>query len=238
LNGSGWRVAGGGWRGGLNGGLVSLAAGSLIFLTACSESAPTYPSAPAWDPSVQLDDSTFVIYHWPLGKIISIYPDTSNAPVGGNLPDELVLATQAWSRVISHGEFHFALVDDPHQADVVVQYSSSNPLVQIPAGCPRGGGAGVTVLCIAGRDVRPLSFVPAVGGDSHVKMAVSVRYDDPAEFHKLVAHELGHVLGIGRTSPDSQDLMFILPGSATPTAADTQTLLYLLHQPSALNFGS
>jgi len=50
----------------------------------------------------------------------------------------------------------------------------------------------------------------------------------------LVAHELGHVLGIGSHSGDAEDLMFAAPRVESPSAADARTLRVLLHEPSEL----
>jgi predicted Zn-dependent protease len=67
-----------------------------------------------------------------------------------------------------------------------------------------------------------------------VKVDVRVdrgRVDSEHAFRALVAHELGHVVGIGAHSDDPADLMFGAPSVLAPSARDARTLRYVLHQP-------
>jgi hypothetical protein len=106
---------------------------------------------------------------------------------------------------------------------------------------PPGSGGGKTVFCATSptADVLPL----LAGGGGHVKVDV---YVDPMRisdavlagagltradaFPILIAHELGHVLGIGSHSPDATDLMFGLPTVRRPSARDEATLRFVLAQ--------
>jgi predicted Zn-dependent protease len=52
---------------------------------------------------------------------------------------------------------------------------------------------------------------------------------------RLVAHELGHVLGIGRHSEDPRDLMWRTdPSRSTPGPRDAATVLVLYHTVAGL----
>jgi predicted Zn-dependent protease len=51
---------------------------------------------------------------------------------------------------------------------------------------------------------------------------------DAATFDAIVAHELGHVLGIGAHSPLADDLMFGAPRRPDPSERDARTLRVLL----------
>ena len=59
---------------------------------------------------------------------------------------------------------------------------------------------------------------------------------DNAHFRAFVAHELGHVLGLGAHSGNIADLMFGAPSRLTPSTADVETLLYVLGQTPTVRF--
>lgn len=196
---------------------------------------------PAYDPTVQFDDGSRGTYHWPLGSTISIHVDNSTAPplAGVDLPATVNQAIALWEETIYYREFDARIVNDPADADVVVQLSTAPPIVIIPTGCVRGGGAapGVTTICTTGRTVVALPFASVDPPASKVKMAVSVRRDavgSDAAFLSLVAHELGHVFGIGGHSSDTDDLMHAAPTAPRPSEGDARTLRFVLQRPSAL----
>jgi len=72
-----------------------------------------------------------------------------------------------------------------------------------------------------------------VGGQpSSVRMVVSVQGSeatDPAGLKRVVLHELGHVLGIGRHSPNMDDVMEAHAPVDRLSAADRATIQVLYH---------
>lgn len=209
------------------------AAGLVASLAGCD--APTAPrESVAYDPT-QLTDGK--LYHWALGRTIAVFVD----PIGQSAAEELTGAvgagTDAWESNVYYREFRLRMVNAPGDADVVVRLAAAPTRVTVPDGCPAPGvAAGVTYFCIDAADsvvVLPLLS----GASSRIRMDVRV---DPSRLlvnqtlGALVAHELGHVLGIGSHSGVPDDLMFTVPRVDTPSAADARTLRVLLHERSEL----
>ena len=72
-----------------------------------------------------------------------------------------------------------------------------------------------------------------------MKVDVSVRHafaGTEESLRSVVAHELGHVVGIGGHSPEPSDLMYAAPTVLVPTERDARTLRTVLHLPSELRF--
>jgi predicted Zn-dependent protease len=91
---------------------------------------------------------------------------------------------------------------------------------------------------------NPGDFVPQIlqlndGSGGHVKMDVRINLgaiSDPQYFDAIVAHELGHVLGIGTHSSNVADIMNGTPRVFAPSADDAATLRYVLSRPAAARF--
>jgi len=230
------------WRRGL---LAGLAAGAL--LAACD--APTGDREQAtFDPRLVAQDESGqfrpFVYHWPLGATIAVYVDRTAAPAGSDLRAALLDGAALWTSELFYREATFTVVTDPRDADVVLHYGEAPRIVGAGSCAPPGGSAvGITFFCadLAAKGFETLPLLAAGGATGaaagHVKMDVAVyrsRVADETTFRRLVAHELGHVLGIGTHSPSSADLMFGFPAVDAPSAGDARTLRYVLHQPADL----
>lgn len=205
---------------------------ALLFLAACD--APTIVAeSPAYDPSVTLTDGSRGTYHWPLGRTIAIYVDPSTSVDLAGVVSE---ASVRWRAATYFREFDTRIVSEPTAADAVVHLHDAAPVVTIPSGCSTGSAPGVTIICVTGNTVISLPFASGAPG-SHIKMDVSVdrtAVGTDAEFLSLVAHELGHVFGIGGHSPDRDDLMHAAPTASQPSEGDARTLRFVLGRPSDL----
>ena len=214
------------------------AAVALVALCACGDS-PTPPSegAPGYDPhGAALDEfgqQRRFLYHWPVGSVIRVFVDVTAAPAGSDLRSAVLAAASGWTGTLRNREAALALVTDPLQADVVVHYGEAPRIVGTADCAPPAPAVGVTFACpdfAAGSfAVLPLES----GGAGHVKMDVAVHRGlagDEGRFRRVVAHEMGHLLGIGAHSPSAADLMHAAPTVTTPSAADGQTLRWLLQQ--------
>lgn len=211
---------------------------AALLVAACD--APTVPAeGPAYDPIA----ITGVIYHWPLGRTIAVYVDETQSPAGADLPGVVAEAARLWEDGLYYREFAIALVSNPSAADIVLHFRAAPRIVGTADCAPSDIGAGYTFFCPApgeggeelGDSVLTLPLLS--GAPSRVKMDIYVdgaRATTRAQLLSVVAHELGHALGIGSHSDESADLMFTAPTAPRPTARDARTLRYVLHQRAEL----
>lgn len=223
---------------------AALAARALLIavLVACDAPSVDGPAF-GYDPALEYFDGGGrhdFFYHWPLGTSVRVFADPALQPAGWDLADAVRRGSALWQSEMYYREASLRLVASPADADVVVHFDGAPPVTAYPADCapPFIQAAGVTVLC-PNASYSALEVMPLVGGGApgHVKMDVTIvasRIADLAQFRRVVAHEVGHVFGIGAHSGDATDLMFAAPQVDAPSAADGQTLRYVLHRPDAV----
>ena len=205
--------------------------GLAIALASCD--APTIPEETfAYDPRLPGG----LLFHWPIGSTISVFPDPTGWP--GNIDHQAAVrdAFALWQQIIRYRDYTLRLVDDPANADVIIHHQDAPFLVDVSE-CiyPDAGATGVTFFCPS-ESFDSLQVLPLLaGGTGRVKM--DVRIGSPMNVSQgnvqaYVAHELGHVLGIGSHSPESRDLMYVgeLRVDA-PSERDARTLRWVLRQP-------
>lgn len=192
----------------------------------------------AYDPTTLTDG---LIYHWPTGADIALFVDTRNEPAEADLARAVREAVAAWNAVGRIGQVRLTITSNVKAADVIVHH----PGTQLPvttAACepPVIFGSSYTHFCPDPADAsRPVVFPFSDGTGARVKMLVSVNrgvVDSEEIFRAHVAHELGHVLGIGAHSNETTDLMFGVPRRLTPSSRDAQTLRYVLGQVPDIRF--
>lgn len=176
-------------------------------------------------------------YHWPLGRTVGVYVDPTAEPSGTDLEEAVREGAARWNAAVYYREFTLRVVSTPDDADVVVHHATA-PLLVGTGTCdyPPVAAGGVTFFCpaVSGDTVETL---PLLAGAGPGRLKIDVRVDrarvaDDAGFRSLVAHELGHVVGIGAHSDRAEDLMFAVPRAAAPSARDERTLRFLLHEPA------
>lgn len=198
--------------------------------------APTMTSfEPGYDPLTLVP----LFYHWDAGHEITIFVDPNQPAPATDLEGAVREAIAAWEAVGPLGEVRMRVVSDYRQADVIVHHSAAPRLVATELCDPLPTGAGgYTFFCIdENLQAIPLLLVDGSGG--RVQMDVAINrdaVDADSTFRAVVAHELGHVLGIGAHSPNMTDLMFGSPRRRTPTTLDARTLLYVLWHTPAVRF--
>lgn len=222
-------------------------AAALLALVAASCDAPT-ANGPTfgYDPSLSYADANGdvqqFLYRWPLGAAVRVFVELDGQPADWDLASAVDDGARRWEREMFYREVTLRRVDGADAADVAIHFDGAPPVVELPAGCgfPFVQAAGVTVLCpntsFTGLETLPLATGASAGG-GHVKIDVTIvrsRIADAAQFQRVVAHELGHVFGIGAHSGNREDLMFPVPQVGAPSAADGRTLRYVLHNRDAV----
>lgn len=176
----------------------------LVVLAGC-ESAVIPPEAGVAPYEYRLAVTPPLVLRWPAGSVIRVYVAGGDPTLGAALEN----GAAAWNRHALFGEYRLERTTDLGRADVVLRWSTEVGTVDY-TGCFPSTPRAVTTFCAAGDDLRDGLWVfPRVdGGPSRVRMLVSVLATESASAGVLVAHELGHVLGIMRHSDDAQDLMY------------------------------
>lgn len=206
----------------------------LALSAACD--APTVPTRVGVYPFKLQTSTGDVVMRWPAGARVrvAVAPGGTGQP---NLVAGVSAAAAGWNAAALYGEYELVPVSAVEEADVLVA-SSDGPLPVDAAQCtPSPGGFGVTTFCLTADGEHLQSFPLLQGGGGHVKMIVTVLGSlaaDEARARRVVAHELGHVLGIARHSPNPGDLMAANPTVWVPALADRATVLALYHTPAAV----
>jgi hypothetical protein len=179
------------------------------------------------------------ILRWPSGTTLRVFV----APSGDAARDGLLVAAAAqgaaaWNAAALFGEYRIALTSAHEQADAVVAWSDA-PLPVGTEDCRPALQRAVTTFCVAdfGTDSAHLETFPlrppAGPGTGRVKMLVTLLGTEaifPDRVPRLVTHELGHVLGIGRHSPNENDVMSSVdPQVVQPSRRDAATVQVLYH---------
>jgi len=203
-------------------------------LVACD--APTAPAPVGAYPFTLQTSSGDLVMHWAGGATVRVFVAPGGS-VAASLSSALIAGSAAWNASVLFREYRLEQAALPAEADVVFAGSDA-PLPVDVAGCtPTIDGLAVTTFCLTA-DRRSLQTFPLTGGNagpSHVVFVVTVLASvavDPAAARRVVAHELGHVLGISRHSSSAADLMFANPATERPSAADAATVQLLYHTPA------
>lgn len=174
------------------------------------------------------------VLRWPIGSTVNVFvvadADATNTQW---LRDATSLGADEWNAAAIYGEVDLRVVNRVEDADVVVEYSAASSPVDV-SGCIPSGSFAYTTFCLTSDRAHLTTFPLKDGSGGHVKFLVTIRSGyapDVTTLRGLVAHELGHVLGIARHSPKSTDLMY---GGTTllrtdPSPADRATLQVLYH---------
>ncbi len=149
---------------------------------------------------------------------------------GVDLAGAVQRAVSAWNAVPQEREFTLDVVTNRDLADVIV-YDRSLPQPVATGSCPfnPSGAAGYTYFCpLNGRAERLRPIASSV-----LTTAIVIRVDmtttaTQAALDALVAHEVGHAVGIGGHSPQTTDVMYTRPTVRTPTDRDRNTLRNVL----------
>lgn len=173
------------------------------------------------------------VLRWPVGTTVRVWVAADTDPARTSLLENaFAQAADAWNSAALYGEVELQKTDEIGNADAVLLFSSTAPPVDL-SNCPRQGALAITTFCLDMQDQNRLALLPLLsGGGGRVRFLVTVAavVNDAEQVRRLVAHELGHVLGIARHSPRPTDLMYgNTLTTAVPSVADRATLQLLYH---------
>jgi len=178
-------------------------------------------------------DQTELVMRWPEGAVVRVFavpgPDTERTKL---LADGLAHGIGVWNDITLYDEFRLEIADRVHEADVVIGWSDGEFPIETADCEPGTDGRAVTTFCPHPDDptrLRPFPIRTPAGLEfGRPRIVIVIRAgqaESPEMVPRLVAHELGHALGIGQHSPDANDLMWrgtLLADE--PTAADVATI--------------
>lgn len=189
-----------------------------------------------------------VIYRWPDGQTIGVHV----APTGETERDALLEAAfrhtaQAWNDAVLYGEYRLEAAP-LQRADVILAWANHALPIDTSECPPSPDGFAWTTFCANSTGTAIAAYPLTVGQhvEDGVHMIVQVLQTelepDPDRVAALVAHEFGHVLGIGthpcrlsdsgctRRQGAHESLMYLgIPERSTPSAADRSTIELLYH---------
>ena len=192
---------------------LALCAGLLLLAACDSATVPARDRTEAYDFRLPFIGDSLVL-RWPNSSRIRVFLNPGTDEQNGLLTAAYRLGSVAWEQASLYVDYRFAQVGAPEQADVIITWSGSALPVET-AQCPPGGGFAFTTFCVNTERTRLVPFPLRAGTmPSSVRFLVTIREsvgNNPARVRSLVAHELGHVLGIEQHSPNPEDLMFSDP---------------------------
>ena len=173
------------------------------------------------------------VLRWPIGSEVRVYvAEDQDAARTAALHSALENGIRVWNAAALYGEVKLVQTRQLADADALLRFSSTLPPLDT-GNCPPGGGLAYTTFCLDTSGAHLASFPQPNGGETRVKFIVTVRAQttlDADAVRRLVAHELGHVLGIGQHSARQTDLLYGgMPARSDLSPADRATLQVLYH---------
>jgi hypothetical protein len=188
-----------------------------------------------------------IVYRWPDGHRIGVHlvpaSDAEGTAMLGRALDHTIAV---WNDAVLYGEYRIERVGI-ERADVILAWANEPLPVDVTDCPPLPFGAAWTTFC-ADESGEAIDFYPLLSGDHRedgVHMIVQIlrdAADSPERLCGLVAHEFGHVLGIGthpcrladvgcgRRDGAHTSIMFTgIPEISTPSSADRSTVELLYH---------
>jgi predicted Zn-dependent protease len=188
----------------------------LPVLAGCELATPpdrseTYPVAP------RLENGFPILFRWPTASLpVRVWAE----PVM-DLPHHVDAAIATWQAAFLYGELRGIRVEDSADADVVIRLADPEAL-RLRSDRPNCSASTRIEVDLDTAIILPFRtrLAPRLGASLD---------DVQSCFETLVAHEMGHVLGLFLHSDDPGDLMHARPATSALSARDVATLHTLYH---------
>jgi hypothetical protein len=190
----------------------------LAFGVACAD-----PTIPDRQDRYAFDDGFGEVFHWPAERL----PVRYFADARGPMAALVARALGVWEEQFLYGEFAGVLVSDSASADVIVRWGGTVPSDVPPdTGAPVTSCSGVTMLTIdsASNSIEDQIIVTA----NNLLVPVSAG-QMIACYRRVIAHEVGHSMGLFQHSAQPEDLMAGQPLVERPGPRDRVTAEVLYH---------
>jgi hypothetical protein len=207
----------------------ALALAASMSLAACDTPTVVRPDF-AYDPTELTGGQ---LYRWSTGARVRVFVE----PMAAGAVDLTVAVQRAvasWNAVPQEREFTLDVVTNRDLADVIL-YDRRIPQPVVTGSCPfnPSGAAGYTYFCPINGRAEPLRPIAS----TMLTVSIVIRVDmtttaTQAALDALVAHEMGHAVGIGGHSPQTTDVMYTRPTVSAPTDRDRATLRNVLGRPA------
>ena len=198
---------------------------ATLIAAACDNPTVVRPDF-AYDPT-QLTGGQ--LYRWSTGARVRVFVEPMAAG-GIELAGAVQRAVVSWNAVPQEREFTLDVVTNRDLADVIV-YDRSIPQPVVSGSCSfnPSGAAGYTYFCPLNGRAERLRPLASTGFTTAIVIRVDMTTTaTQAALDALVAHEVGHAVGIGGHSPQTTDVMYTRPTVRTPTDRDRNTLRNVL----------
>lgn len=190
----------------------------LALAAGCTE--PTIPDRQAAYP---FDDGFGEVFRWPRERLPVRYYADARGPMAAVLSPALA----AWEAQFLYGEFAGVLVSDSASADVVVRWGGAVPADVPPdTGPPVVSCSGVTMLTIDSASNNIDGQIVVTANSLAVPASAAQMI---ACYRRVIAHEVGHSLGLFQHSTQAGDLMAGQPLVERPGERDRVTAEVLYH---------
>ena len=175
------------------------------------------------------------VIRWPSGSRVRVHVVGAAGEREDFLSAGLASGAAEWNRHALYGEYEVVRASSLGTADVILRWSDELSPVDMTECAPQLASA-VTTFCLSADDPSRLHAFPLVmdpQSPSSVRFVITLlgtQAGSSDAVSRLVLHELGHVLGIGRHSPDAGDLMAAgVPTRHSLSSADVATIQILYH---------